>query len=1084
MRQRVFVAKNIAKMHKSTKTTNYQKYKKMNFTVYKSSAGSGKTFTLVKEYLKMALAEPVKFKEILAITFTNKAASEMKERILSSLKDLSEQPININTNTYKSLLPVLVDETGLTEEQISENASRILKLILHNYDDFAVSTIDSFAHRIIRSFAFDLRIPMNFDVDTDDKKMLEQAVNLLISKTGRDENITKTLVEFTESRTDQEKSWNIENELYRYSSILLEEDSQKNITSFKNLTPADFICIREILAKKTHSFENVISDFGKRTLDLFKNNNVDKYSFFQGEKGIGKYFEYLSEKRIDKIKTPNSFVLKTIHEDKWLSGKAEKSDHEKIEGLKPEIINLFNAAQKYISENYADYILADLIYQNAYQMAVLNEIEKIIEEIRKEKNIVHISEFNKRIAEVVQHEPVPFIYERTGEKYKNYLIDEFQDTSVMQWQNLLPLVDNALSEGHFTMLVGDGKQAIYRFRNGEVRQFVMLPEIYKSDNAISKEREKSLIRNYEEKQLDKNFRSKAEIVEFNNKFFSYVKSNLTEINQEIYINHEQKFDPINTGGLVSIEFLDDESKQLSKNEIYLQRVENLINELKTDHYKISDITILCRANKDAAEIASYIINQGINVISPESVLLTNSKEIRFIISLLTFLNKPDHVSISEIVYYLSKNKYLEEKKFNQVLFSLKKESNYSKYLYLLLKENGIDFTIEVLKSLPLYELTEELIRTFYLDRKVNIYLTTFLDEVQNYTQKNDDDLSRFLEYWEENKNKCSIKIPEGTEAIQVMTIHKSKGLEFPVVIYPFAEEISKITKKSLWIDTNIPELPQLKKALINTSKLLSETKHSALYDEEKNKSHLDLINMVYVAMTRPTERLYILSRKTKNDEEKNDSVQGILTGFLKSSGRWDDQLSVYNFGTKVLHEQKEKKQTLESTELNIFHSNDWRKRILLRNKAPEIWDVKDPEKNKTWGNLVHYLLSRIICIDDLETAVLSMQTEGLISAVKKNKLSEKISEILSNEKISKFFQKGVMVKNETEILLTNGKTYRPDRVVIDGNKAIVIDYKSGRSNASHQKQINKYAESLVKMGYSEIEKYIIYIEENKIEKIE
>nr|NQU94195.1 UvrD-helicase domain-containing protein [Bacteroidota bacterium] len=442
----------------------------MSFTVYKSSAGSGKTFTLVKEYLKITLNQPNKFRNILAITFTNKAANEMKERIITNLKDISSATPDQNSPAIKFLLPELVKETGLSPETITLRANKVLELILHNYADFSICTIDSFVHRIIRTFAHDLNLPINFEVELDTNILIEQTIDFLISEAGKNEKLTKALIKFTETKAEDEKSWHIEKDLKDFAETLMKEDGQIYLEKLRQLNLQDFFNIIKKVNEFIKSTEQTLVKQAQNATSIIKGTNLPNTAFYRGRNGIAKYFEYIADYRFDKL-SPNSFVETTINENKWHGSKTDKDDKIIIDGIKDNLIEIYNNIQDILAENYDEYNLFLMLKRKLYPMAVLSEIEKVLVKIKSENNIVHISEFNKRIADIVLNEPVPFIYERLGERYNHFLLDEFQDTSVLQWQNLLPLLDNSLAEGNFNMIVGDGKQAIYRWRSGEVEQF-------------------------------------------------------------------------------------------------------------------------------------------------------------------------------------------------------------------------------------------------------------------------------------------------------------------------------------------------------------------------------------------------------------------------------------------------------------------------------------------------------------------------------------------------------------------------------------------------------------------------------------
>ena len=444
-----------------------------NFIVYKSSAGSGKTFTLVKEYLTLVLVQPSLFRHVLAITFTNKAANEMKQRILSSLIEMAECEKFEDSNAVKFLLPVIIEETGLTKETIQKNSKKVLELILHNYSDFGVSTIDSFVHKIIRSFAFDLHLPLNFEVELQTDELLSKVIDLLLNQVGSNENLTKLMVEFVQTRAEDDKNWNIEKDLFEVSKSLLKEDSQVFIEKLNELSIDDFLKINRDMIKSVRQFEKTLSKFGKEAIQIIESRGVPVEAFYYGKRGIVTYFNRFASKNFENI-FPNNYILKTIEEDKWFSGKATDHDKDDINEIKDSLIQIYTQIIGFVDGQYEKYITYSEIIKNLYPVAILSTIEKLMTEYKSENNIVLISEFNKRISEVVLAEPVPFVYERVGEKYQHFLVDEFQDTSILQWQNLLPLIDNSLASANKNLVVGDGKQAIYRWRNGEVEQFARL----------------------------------------------------------------------------------------------------------------------------------------------------------------------------------------------------------------------------------------------------------------------------------------------------------------------------------------------------------------------------------------------------------------------------------------------------------------------------------------------------------------------------------------------------------------------------------------------------------------------------------
>lgn len=1069
----------------------------MNFVVYKSSAGSGKTHTLVKEYIRLVVENPGRYRSILAITFTNKAANEMKGRILEDLEKLTALKTTKRNGKFNDLVGSLKSHLHLSEEEISKRALIGLSLILHNYSGFAVSTIDSFVHKLVRSFARDLRLPPNFEVEMDTDKLISKSIDLLISKVGTDMELTKALVQFIETKMEDEKSWNIEWELKNFAKILLNEDSYEAIDKLKELEIKDFTGIGKKLHAWIGIFKKQVKEIAEKAYGLIQQNNIPISSFYRGNTGISAYFKNLAAGRIDKLK-PNSFVETTVEEDKWFSGKCTNDDRAAINSIKGQLGDAYLAILDLKEKDYQNYSLFLMILQNIYPIAVLNVIEKVMDEFRQNENIVHISEFNKRIAKIVGSEPVPFIFERIGEKYRHFLVDEFQDTSLMQWQNMLPLYENSLGSNRFNMIVGDGKQAIYRFRSGEVEQFAKLPGIYKAPNdPIAQSRENLLKSQYNEKVLGTNFRSNVEIVKFNNGFFSFVRQKLSDRHISIYDTVVQDWVSEKTGGSVHIEFMD--HQDLKKEDFAIVECERLHQIIINDLAKIplKDIAILTRSNKEAGNIAQFMLEKGINVISAEALLLSSSEEVRFIISFLNHLNnRKDKIPVSEIITYLFSRNLLNYPSIDMAFdasLELKGRTDEDEgkvKLENLLQLNRLSISFSAISTSTLFEAIGQLVHIFKLDPAGdNPFILFFFDVVQEFLSKYNDGLAEFLKYWEDTKHKHSIIVPEGIDAIQIMTIHKAKGLQFPVVIFPFAEDSVRPTKKYQWVNLKTETVPELKAALLNTNNSLKETIYSDLYEEEYQKSLLDMVNLLYVTLTRPEVHLYILT-KIKIDKKKGGwklktdypDIPDLFYMFLADAGLWSDEERVYTFGEIPVAGLRKidirKKTIIKDAKDRVIGSR--KKKLIFSKHAPKVWDVEDPERNRQWGNLVHELLAKIEYAKDVNQVIDEAFRDGLLDKEDKNTLAEKINKIISNPEIKPFYEEGTRVMNEKDILLQDGSTIRPDRLAFRGDKLAIIDYKTGQEEKYHIAQLNNYASKLQLMGYTNINKYLLYIDEEVV----
>ncbi len=1049
----------------------------MSFTVYRSSAGSGKTFTLVKEYLKIILPRPSDFRHILAITFTNKVANEMKERILHNLEELAKPDALRDTRITHDLLPMLVMETGLEEDKIRKKAAEALALILHNYSDFSVSTIDSFSHRIIRTFAHDFGLPLNFTVEMDADELLQTAVDLLLDRVGEEASLTGLLVHFLESMMDDEKGWRIGEILLEFSRALNDEEGKIHLEKLRAVSLADFDRIAGSLFAKRNAFESGIKKIAAEACRLIEEKGIPDSAFTQGKNGIGSWFRKLRDGNFLRL-VPSDTLQKIIAEGKWHSQKASADEKKMIDSIKGRLEAYYRNIEELRTKDLKLYTTYTLLAKTIYPLAVLNEIDRMLEAFKKQNNLVHISEFNRRIAAIIMNEPVPFLYERLGDWYHHLLIDEFQDTSVLQWNNLLPLIDNSLASGYFNLVVGDGKQAIYRWRNGDVGQFAMLPSLYGSQHsALIREREASLRNHYKEESLTRNFRSKAEIVDFNNRFFTSISSMLPEDSRKIYGEVEQEYKRDIKGGYIRIEFSKgNEENGDGYDEVTLQRIIAIIQELTARNYKLKDITILCRSNDSASLVARHLMLNGIPVISAESLLLTFSPEVNFITDFIRLFDEPSNpMPKASLVTFLYRTERIKGRSFHDCIRWIADDRPSPDGFISFLRNNSYDHPFSKILLLPVFDLCEELVRIFHLNREADPYLQFFLDAVMAYSRKISSGIAGFLSWWELNSKNRSVIIPRGLDAVQVMTIHKAKGLQFPVVIYPFAHQKMRYGKRYLWVDLPEGLQPGLKAAMLKPEKKIAETDFAEVLAEEESKSALDLVNILYVAMTRPEERLYLL---TEFPPKKSESitVSGLVKYFLESTGQWEDGRVAYEFGTDSPHEQESREPVAASEKLETFISNPWQEKLILRWKAPELWDVEDPSKNRKWGNLVHSALSKIRHVTDLDGVLEEVTAAGWIAEDKKEDLKDILNKILHNKEVRLFFEDKLQVRNEAEILLKDGTVYRPDRVIISGDTVTVMDYKTGKKDEKYRTQLLNYEKLLLEMGYREVNKYLLYLE--------
>jgi ATP-dependent exoDNAse (exonuclease V) beta subunit len=860
----------------------------LNFVVYKSSAGSGKTFTLVKEYIKLCLKykSPKDFSKIAALTFTNKAAFEMKERVIQSLVMLT---YNNESKSGKHMLELLSNETNLTENVIIEKAKNILKAILHNYSFFGISTIDKFIQKVSRSFAFDLNLPLDYSVEIDLEYINEKIVNRLFTKSEEDVQLYQLFINFMKSKTQDEKDWQIENEIKQYLIEFSKEETYHFAKGNISLSLNDFIEIENILNTKISNFVNEMYKHSSHFFSIINTNSIQKKDLAYSGILYGFFSKIESQKVpliIDAIATTTQ-IEKSFSAQKLYAANAPAAIVNTIKSATTTLQNIYNNTIEYAYNNVNEISLLYLIKQNLYTLALTNEIAKCINELGLEESMYHISEFSKKINDIITNEPIPFIYERIGEKINHYLIDEFQDTSALQFQNLVPLVENSLSEGNFNMLVGDGKQSIYRWRSANVQQFAQLPNIDYNNNVLLQNRAKVLQREYSEFNLNKNYRSTKNIVEFNNLFFNEIKYLLSSQLSSIYNAHIQ--DVVNvSSGKVEIEFVSvhesDEIESVNCKKLFAT-IDDITNKEKVSY---SQIAILCLTNKEASMYANYLNKNNIPVFSNESLLLVNSVKVNLLVDIFELTVTP-----FSTFHKLSLYKNLQSV-FNDISVSIvdfetiRVEELLQKFVPLDTKV----FYSNIYKSS--IEVIDYLMQLFNWSVVQDAYLASFSEVVVYQYNRGKVTVQQFLEYWNLKKKSLSATSLNESNAVKIMTIHKSKGLEFDYVLLPNLNWNPKVSKEKFWVELSEElQLNALKFAIVNNNAILENTTYNNLRIIEKDTISLDTINTLYVAMTRAVKQMYIWHTSLK--DKKMNFVLQLFHDFVSVHQNKITKQNVYNF---------------------------------------------------------------------------------------------------------------------------------------------------------------------------------------------
>ncbi|HEY4628131.1 MAG TPA: 3'-5' exonuclease, partial [Flavobacterium sp.] len=937
---------------------------------------------------------------------------------------------------------------------------------IHNYAAFDISTIDKFTHKVIRAFAYDLGLPMTFEVTLDTENLLVEAIDAIIAQAGEDETLTKLLIDFTMEKTDDDKSWDISREILDTGRLVLNENNRNEITHFQDKSIAEFVEIKTKLGEACKVLEKETVVFAEEALLLIDKNGIDTKSF-----SAGHFPKHLLSIQEGKFNPKN----KTYHEFDDIKINKTAKDRAIIENTIPDLLQILDRVYKTFEKR--DFYKAFL--KNITPLSLLNTVSNELAKIQSEQNILSISEFNAIIHREIQNQPAPFIYERLGERYRHFFIDEFQDTSEMQWQNLIPLIDNATSseidgEKGTLMIVGDPKQSIYRWRGGKAEQFI---DLSKEQNPFNNP-EKVL------EHLDKNYRSYSQVIEFNNDFFQLVSNEFEHLDyKDLYENHSHQKTNDKTGGYVNISFIpkveatEDDEETLDKTELYVLATLNTIQKVIREGFEYKDIVILTRKRSQGIAIANYLTEQKIPLLSSETLMIQNATEVRLIIHLLKYLkNSSDLESKANFLQYLAQNiqNQLPVHDFISKGMSLFQETDFEEWLMSF----DVSLSFQNIRKKSLYEAVEVIISKFLNPKISNAYVQYFLDIVLERDIRNQAGISDFLNFWDKNAEKFSIPSPEGNNAVRIMTIHKSKGLEFPVVIFPFAEEdYNRKPKDKLWLNAE-EEAIGLPKVLIDNSSAVEGfgEEASLVYNQKKQEELLDNINVLYVALTRAEEQLYVISNMnlSRKGEIPKNNMCTFFINYLMNKGEFDEGKFEYEFGNSTkLSEEKKHIDTSKTIPLVTEILNP--KNIKIAQREALMWGTHQQEAIE-YGNLVHEILSFVKTKADVDLAITKSIESGLITFGQKETVCNSIQEIINHCELESYFSEENEVLNEQTIIQKQGKTIKPDRMAINKDKEVfLLDYKTGTHNPKYQLQLENYQQAIELMGYKVVKKALVYI---------
>lgn len=1059
------------------------------FVIYRASAGAGKTHALVREYLTMAflggegrLEEG--FRSILAITFTNKAAAEMKDRIVTELSVMASRTAEAGDGTMGGdvLKALAAHGRPVSGEELRRMAARLHSIMLHRYSDLSVSTIDSFMHRIVRTFAHDLGQPMNFDVMIERQKMVEEAVAQLMSLAGTEghEEMTEMLRVFAESRMEEGKGYNVEGLLGALAGQLFHEDVADHLEKLKDLGPADFEAIEKQYTGALQAYRATVQKTAGELVALLESVGLDADTAPYGMKG---YYGYLSGVAGGTVAELSKRTVDAFEGGKMLTAKSPATLAMAVEAAQPQLQAKYGELKGLLTDGMVRYNTYRALLRNLYAMALLRMLDEQMRLYARDNDLVHISDFNRLINRMVQDEdnPAPFIYERLGNRYRHFLVDEFQDTSRMQWHNMVPLIENGVSQGMESLVVGDTKQFIYRFRQGDVTQFINLPRV---EGMKHHGQTLALRGNYRKESLDYNRRSARAIVRFNNQLFAWLAREVYSDNpmvQSAYIGRDEEGNLLPEGreellqkeyeemqGHVEVNFVakaDAEEAGFGddvKTAIFdavLQTIEMLVRERG---YAYKDIAVLARTGAELAALGSYMGEHGdVPQTSMESFYLSESHAVVAVIAALRLLHdRGDRAAAADLRYRLAVLGLCD---------GLRDED-------FIETAGGAPLAIlpdaESLASLDLYDCCEEIVRRLGLDGIDTLYVASLLDRVASFAARHRQDVGDFLEWYDEQES-LSASSPEDVDAVQLMTIHKSKGLGKPVVICLLPGDSGHDTE--VWVDVPAELAADGKVPALPTAYVDLSAKNTTLFEEERRKeimlSDVDELNVLYVAFTRAKEQLFVFSPdptdvKTRRDHDRRYPT--LLHRFVEEKGFDGGDMQFRHpagAGRRARRPQDE---------VERLTFADWTSRVAIASPSEKAISPL-VESRMRFGTLAHDLLAGVLHADDVEGAIARFAAANSVEAEEMERLAALVRRVVADETTRRFFDPRYKVKNECDIV-DGDRRGRPDRVVFTPDETWVVDFKTGTHLPGYEKQVADYCRAMRNMGFPAVSGWLLYLE--------
>ncbi len=1107
--------------------------------VFKASAGSGKTFTLAVEYIKLLIADPTAYKHILAVTFTNKATAEMKDRIVNQLYGIGSSLSSSDPYLDKIKEDPIIRQKNYSDETIREHARQALSFIIHDYGRFHIETIDSFFQSIIKELARELDLTANLRIDLNDQEVLSEAVKSIIGELQDNSETFKSIIDFVMEKIEEGKNWNIMGEIEKFGlNIFNEHYLEKEQLIRSKIADKNFL--REYKSRLQALKASMLKELrqkGQTFLDYcHEDGGLEEKDFKQGARGVYGFFGKLKDEKFRDSKgqfiSANSYVLKCRDNDsEWAKSKEAKAAiGQKYLALLSDTLTLLSAAEKTIATT-------DAISAHINHLMMLNMINTRVRTLNQDANRFLLSDTARFLRDMIDGSDIPFIYERTGNRFEHIMIDEFQDTSALQWENFKPLLHNSLSQNKKCLIVGDVKQSIYRWRNSD---WNILNSI--ENGEFADQIDPSTIAS-----LDTNRRSKQHVVEFNNGFFSqaakdvgdeYAKaveggsattaaatarSAAADV-EAAYAQVRQKVYEKNRGqGYVNITDIQAEKDGNDYRTLTLRHLKQTVDQLLLSGVRPNDITILIRYNKQIPTICQYFIDNGseVKIVSEEAFRLSSSAAINIIMLAMKCVTDSSNIIARLSLAYLYQTKVLGEDFGGDIARLLTiptaeaaedtqtAEAEADKCppsaLDAYLPEEFVS-SIGTLALTPLAPLAERLYEMFHLSSIAgqDAYLFSFYDSVAAFLQDSTADVQEFVTYWDETlKDKT---IPENSiDGIRIMSIHKSKGLEFHTVIVPFCDwGMNGRTDNILWCEPTESPYSDLPLAPVNFNKTTHQSIFRSDYNQETLKNFVDNLNLIYVAFTRAESNLFVItgsdanSKKGYNIADVIRQATSAMQNAAEEAAEEDsaEAPTLYTIGSLVPSASEGVNAPKAPNDLTapkviearfVHHSNttEFRQSNLSQRFVTDSDEAERKERYISEGNLIHHMLELMSSPSDLDAAAAQLDSEGCFAdGQERQRICRKIRKALANPRTAEWFQPHWTAFNERSILITNPDgtttTLRPDRVITDGSQTIVIDYKTGKQSEEHLAQVSRYMSLLADMGHTNLRGYIWYIGRDEI----